>query len=121
MASQFPKGLIPAYGPLTTPYGTDRVMENPDHLTDLVKHIKMHHVKMGKAKPSSAQVLAKIDEHSRSLGLEPAVGRGLMGDIWSAVKSGAQKLGSAAWNQFLSDPQGTLNAVTKLFSDVPVI
>lgn len=118
--AQFPKGLVPAYDVVTTPYATQASFAQPDGLSDLVKHVKMHHVKMGHRKPSSAEVLAMIDKHSEGMGLSPEVGRGLLGQLWNGVKSGLQRAGSKLWDQVTSDPVGTFETIANLFSKAPV-
>lgn len=117
---QFPKGLVPAYGVITTPYATDAQMEKPDGLSDLIHHIKKHHVSKGLPKPSSAMILDQLDKKSAAMGMSPEEGRGLFGNIWSGIKSGVQRAGSKLWEQFKADPLGSIQTVANLFAkDAP--
>ena len=114
----YPKGLTPVgLNYATYPYATSaQVGSAPEHLFDLVKHVKKAHKRMGKKEPSDAEVVSKIHSLGGELGLAPAEAEGLFSHIWGAVKEGAKRAGSRLWEHVKKDPLGTLTSVASLFA-----
>jgi len=125
MQRAYPKGLVPSFDVVTTPYDTmsRATSDNRSGIDDLVHHIRKRHMRMNKPIPSEADVLAHLDKAAEGMGLSPEVGRGFFGDLWKSIKSGVKNVASKQLDDFKSDPIGTVgkwaDAIGSVIDKIP--